>query len=150
MEKPMITYSVKAVDEKLYNDTSEYYAGTYTKNKPLQFLIRIWNNKYGIEEVEPLKDFAIKFYFGSFEDAPLIQFINVKYDTNKDTNIEIVDNIAVCTFWEPKILSGSVNNGKDSDKDNYMDLAVEFDASGSEIALKNLDMKSLYMEIVQQ
>lgn len=150
MEKPMITYSVKMLDENMYTDTSEYYAGTYIKSKPLKLLIRIWNNKYGIEEVEPLKDFAINFYFGSFEDAPLIQFVSVKYDTNKDANIEIVDNIAVCTFWESKVLSGAVNNGKDSDRENYIDLAVEFDTSGSDITLKNLDLKSLYMEIVQQ
>lgn len=150
MKEPIITYSVKPDNADTYTDTSEYYAGTYTRKSPLRLKVRIWNNKYGTEEVESVKDFALKFYFGSIEDAVYIKYLTVKYDNVTPMNIEIVDDIAFCTLWEERILSGKVNNGKESDKVNYLDLLIELDASDSAAAMKNLDLKSLYIEVFQQ
>lgn len=151
MEEAIITYSAKLSGTDSFKDTQDFYAGTYTvAREPLRIDVRIWNNKYGTDEVESLKDFAINLYFGCNEDAFLTNYLNVKYDKTIDANIEIIDGIAVCTFWEEKVLSGAPNNGKESDKANYMDLIIELDAGNSGLTLKNRDLKSLYIELIKQ
>ena len=149
MANPIISYSAKLHDYKEYNDVDEIYGGTYTPKKSIQVDIRIWNNKYGLSDVDDLEEFVINFYFGNYEDAALLQFLSVTYDDISELSLDIVDGVATGVFIDNYVLSGKANNGLDSDKDNYVDLLLEF-AAGENISLKNLDMKSLYVEIVEK
>ena len=63
MLKPVITYSAKIHSFKSYDDTNEIFAGTYTHSSPIAIDVRIWNNRYGVFDVEDLRDFALNFYF---------------------------------------------------------------------------------------
>lgn len=149
MEKPIISYSAKIHDYKEYNDVEEIYGGTYTSKTPIQVDVRIWNNKYGLYDVEDLEDFVINFYFANYEDAALLQFLNVTYDNTTELSLEIIDGVATGVFIDNYVLSGKSNNGLDSDTENYVDLLIEFSADDS-VHLKNLDIKSLYIEIVEK
>ena len=60
--EPIISYSAKIHSFEGYDDTNELYGGTYTKNNPIAIDIRIWNNKYGVVDVEDLRDFSLVFY----------------------------------------------------------------------------------------
>lgn len=149
MLKPVITYSAKIHSFKNYDDTSEIFAGTYTHNAPIALDVRIWNNRYGVFDVEDLKDFALNFYFKDFEDASLLSFLKVTYNNIEELNLDIASGRATAKFFEDVVLSGKANNGEDKDRENYLDLLIEFDVSDKSIKLKNSDMKSLFLEIVK-
>ena len=66
MTGPLITYSAKIHDHEKYDDTLDLFVGTYTPNTPVAVDVRIWNNRYGVFDVEDLKNFALNFYFSDF------------------------------------------------------------------------------------
>lgn len=149
MLKPVITYSAKIHSFESYDDTSEIFAGTYTHASPIAIDVRIWNNRYGVFDVEDLKDFALNFYFKDFEDASLLNFLKVTYNNIEELNLDITSTRATAKFFDNIILSGKANSGEDKDRDNYIDLLIEFDVPDKNIKLKSSDMKSLFLEIVK-
>ena len=149
MLKPVITYSAKIHSFESYDDTSEIFAGTYTHASPIGIDVRIWNNRYGVFDVEDLKDFALNFYFKDFEDASLLNFLKVTYNNIEELNLDITGTRATAKFFDNIILSGKANSGEDKDRDNYIDLLIEFDVPDKNIKLKSSDMKSLFLEIVK-
>lgn len=148
MHLPIITYSAKISNEETYNDRFEIYGGTYTSENPINIDVRIWNNKYGLADVDNLENFSINFYFGDFEDSSLLKYLTIVQDTNKELNLEINGNIATATFFDDIILSGKANNGNDSDTDNYIDLKIIFNIPDKSVQLKSQDIKCLFIEIV--
>lgn len=149
MLKPVITYSAKIHSFEKYDDTSKIFAGTYTHNTPIALDVRIWNNRYGVFDVEDLKDFALNFYFKDFEDASLLNFLKVTYNNIEELNLDIASGRATAKFFDDIVLSGRANSGEDKDRENYLDLLIEFDVPDKSIKLKNSDMKSLFLEIVK-
>ena len=149
MLKPVITYSAKIHSFESYDDTSEIFAGTCTHASPISIDVRIWNNRYGVFDVEDLKDFALNFYFKNFEDASLLNFLKVTYNNIEELNLDITGTRATAKFFDNIILSGKANSGEDKDRDNYIDLLIEFDVPDKNIKLKSSDMKSLFLEIVK-
>ena len=149
MLKPVITYSAKIHSFESYDDTSQIFAGTYTHNTPVALDVRIWNNRYGVFDVEDLKDFALNFYFKDFEDAALLNFLKVTYNNIEELNLEITGTRAAAKFFDTIALSGKANSGEEKDRDNYLDLLIEFDVPDKTIKLKNSDIKSLFLEIVK-
>lgn len=149
MLKPVITYSAKIHSFESYDDTSQIFAGTYTHNTPIALDIRIWNNRYGVFDVEDLKDFALNFYFKDFEDAALLNFLKVTYNNIEELNLDIIEGRATAKFFDTIVLSGKANSGEEKDRDNYLALLIEFDIPDKTVKLKNSDMKSLFLEIVK-
>ena len=149
MLKPVITYSAKIHSFESYDDTSQIFAGTYTHNTPIALDIRIWNNRYGVFDVEDLKDFALNFYFKDFEDTALLNFLKVTYNNIEELNLDIASGKATAKFFDTIVLSGKANSGEEKDRDNYLDLLIEFDIPDKTVKLKNSDMKSLFLEIVK-
>ena len=145
-----ISYSAKIHSFEDYDDTNELYGGTYTKNNPNAIDIRIWNNKYGVVDVEDLRDFSLVFYFDNYEDNALLKFLNVEYGNPQDFQLSVSETSATGTFFNDVIISGKANNGDDADTINYLDLYLEFRLPDETISLKQLDLKSLYMEVVRQ
>ena len=148
--EPRISYSAKIHSFEGYDDTNELYGGTYTKNNPIAIDIRIWNNKYGVVDVEDLRDFSLVFYFENYEDNALLKFLNVEYENPQDFHLSVSDDSATGTFFNDVIISGRANNGDDADTINYLDLYLEFKLPDETISLKQLDIKSLYMEVIRQ
>ena len=148
--EPIISYSAKIHSFEGYDDTNELYGGTYTKNNPIAIDIRIWNNKYGVVDVEDLRDFSLVFYFENYEDNALLKFLNVEYENPQDFQLSVSDDSATGTFFNDVIISGRANNGDDADTINYLDLYLEFKLPDETISLKQLDIKSLYMEVIRQ
>ena len=148
--EPRISYSAKIHSFEDYDDTNELYGGTYTKNNPIAIDIRIWNNKYGVVDVEDLMDFSLVFYFDNYEDNALLKFLNVEYGNPQDFQLSVSETSATGTFFNDVIISGKANNGDDADTINYLDLYLEFRLPDETISLKQLDLKSLYMEVVRQ
>lgn len=148
--EPRISYSAKIHSFEDYDDTNELYGGTYTINNPIAIDIRIWNNKYGVVDVEDLRDFSLVFYFDNYEDNALLKFLNVEYGNPQDFQLSVSETSATGTFFNDVIISGKANNGDDTDTINYLDLYLEFRLPDETISLKQLDLKSLYMEVVRQ
>ena len=148
MTLPVITYSAKVSSATAYSDQDEIYGGTYTKETPISVDIRIWNNKFGLAEVQDLENFALNFYFSDIEDSVLLKYLNVEYNNEEKMLLEVKDGVATATFFKNIILKGTPNNGNDTDTDNYIDLKVTFDATKDNIQLKSNDIKSLFIEIV--
>ena len=148
MTLPVITYSAKISSSDVFQDQEEIYGGTYTKETPVSVDIRIWNNKFGLAEVQDLENFAINFYFSDLEDSVLLKYLNVVVNNSEEMILDIKDNVATATFFNSIVLKGSPNNGNDTDTDNYIDLKVTFDATNDNIQLKSNDIKSLFIEIV--
>lgn len=149
MDNPIITYSVRVKDENKYSETHKFYCGTCTRKSPLDVDVRIWNNKYGTEEVMPLKDFALNLYFGCEEDAVLLPFLKVIYNKTGEANLDLIDGTLTVTFWEDIVLSGAPNNGEEADRGNYLDLNIKLEVPDG-MVLRYMDLKSIYLEIVQQ
>ena len=149
MTGPLITYSAKIHDHEKYDDTLDLFAGTYTPNTPVAVDIRIWNNKYGVFDVEDLKNFALNFYFSDFEDKTLLEYLRVTYNNLEEMKITVSNGIATGTFYDEITISGKANNGEENDRENYVDLLVEFDIPDKSVQLKNEDMKSLFVEIIK-
>lgn len=148
MTLPIITYSARISDSGTYYDQDEIYGGTYTKNDPVSVDIQIWNNKFGLTEVQDLENFAINFYFSDLEDSTLLKYLKVVYNDTEDMILDIKDNVACATFFNSVVIKGTPNNGNESDTDNYIKLKVTFDATDDNIQLKSNDIKSLFVEIV--
>ena len=149
MTGPLITYSAKIHDHEKYSDTLDLFAGTYTPNTPIAVDIRIWNNKYGIFDVEDLKDFALNFYFSDFEDKTLLEYLKVTYNNLEEMKMTVSNGIATGTFFDSVTISGKANNGEENDRENYLDLLLELDIPDKSVQLKNEDMKSLFVEILK-
>ena len=148
--EPIITYSVKISESEKYQDTFDIYGGTYTPQSPVVIDMQIWNNKYGLESVDDLEDFILNFYFDNIEDSVLLEYIQVEQGGTQLLPISIANRIATVNFLDKVILSGKANDGSEENIDNYISLKIIFDIPDKNISLKNLDIKSLYFEIVRQ
>lgn len=148
--EPIITYSVKISESEKYQDTFDVYGGTYTPQSPVVIDMQIWNNKYGLESVDDLEDFVLNFYFDNIEDSALLEYIQVEQSGTQLLPVSIANRIATVNFLDKIILSGKANDGGKENIDNYISLKITFDIPDKTISLKNLDIKSLYFEIVRQ
>lgn len=148
--EPIITYSVKISESEKYQDTFDIYGGTYTPQSPVVIDMQIWNNKYGIESVNDLENFILNFYFENIEDSVFLEYIQVEQGGTQLLPTTIVDRTATVNFIDKVVLSGKANNGGKENTDNYIQLKITFDIPDKTISLKNLDIKSLYFEIVRQ
>lgn len=147
---PIITYSAKITSSSSYIDGEEIYGGTYTPNNAISIDVRIWNNKFGIADVDSLKNFSLNFYFGDYEDSALLKYLKIVYNGNVELPVEVRDNVATVTFFNDVEIKGTANNGEDTDTNNYLDVTVVFDPGSDNIKLKEQDVKSLFVEIVTQ
>lgn len=150
MTEPKITYSAKIHEFKEFDDNiSTVYGGTYTDKDAVIVDVRIWNNQYGTKSVDEFKDFVLNLSFDDYEDSALLEYIKIIYAGREELSSNISNGILTASFLDDIVISGKANNGKDSDKDNYINLQIVFQADKS-LSLKNKDMKSLFLEIVKK
>lgn len=151
MNEPIISYSAKISTNSTYkDDVNELYGGTYTNTNPIKIDIRIWNNRYGLEDVRDLENFYIKLQFGSFEDSSLLNYVKLSHKGIADLSMNTRDNCRIGTFLDNDVvIKGTKNNGTDLDKNNYVDLELLFEIDDENVFLKYQDLKELYLEIVE-
>lgn len=144
MDSPNITWFAKVRSSDKYMSTNNIFAGTYTKKTPVIVDIQLWNNRYGVIDVEDLKDFYINIFFKDTEDSSLLEYCTVVYRNDVLTK-DITNKIATLQFPEDIVISGVSNDGSLENHANYINL--EFIFNTSDTLLKEDDLKSLYFKI---
>ena len=146
MSKPNITWYVKNFnDEYVSNDA--YYAGSYV-DKPIVIPLRIWNNRYGTEDVDTVSTLKLNLYFDCIEDNALLPYISVSTASIGGTT-SIVNNVLTVTFMNAVSISGKKNDGTEKNGyDNYVDITIAFQPPDT-VRLKSHDLKNLFIEIAE-
>ena len=146
MDKPILSWQIKQKNgEKFYTATDEYI-GDYSRRSKIDYIIRIWNNRLGLEDVEDFENFCIKLAFQDKEDASLLPYLTIKIDGLK-LNLESYVDYSLLVFPHKVKLSGAKNDGSSENKDNYAEFELIFETP-EDVRLKESDLKSLYLEIL--
>ncbi len=124
MEKPSITWFVRREQEDNYNETSDFYAGSYNQEDNLEVEFMIWNNRYGTERVADLKDFGITVSFDHEEDGSLLKYCQFVLNGGYWLTPQVTGNEATIQFPKDTILSGAINNGELGSSENYLTLKM--------------------------
>lgn len=140
MNKANIDWFILDSDE--YIQDTELYLGSFTSDSSIEIIIQIWNNRYGLEEVESIENARLSMKFDSFEDSTLFNYCSVKVN-NSDVDLDLIANKAIINIGS---LSGQINDGIDNagNRDNYKDIIIKF--SNFPSSLKN-GLKNLYLNI---
>lgn len=149
MEDPKITWYAKLNKESQYEETNDYYAGSYTPGHPIDVDIQIWNNRFGLEDVANLADFYIVISFEHVEDSALFDYCTIVLDDANIIPLKKSGKKAILELPDTVVLSGTKNDGTlDNNKDHYINIEFQFDAEGSK--LKENDLKDMYFQIIQK
>lgn len=152
MDKPQITWYAKLAEEEKFNGGDSLFVGSNTPGTKLEIEVQLWNNRWGTEAVEDLKDFQIAMYFADYEDASLLPCLSVKYDHQLvEVRMDDVAKRATIVFPADLILSGAANNGSSIDKtclENFVPFTIVFQPP-DKAHLKESDLKSLRLEIAR-
>ncbi|MCY7866129.1 hypothetical protein P8918_13435 [Bacillus spizizenii] len=146
MDKPRISWFVKD-SEGSFMAKEEHHAGTYTKQDKIAVDIQVWNNRWGVEDVEPLVDPVLNFYFDTLEDSSLLHLCKIIIDDMGSVPLVIKGERASARIG--RTLSGKKNNGDDNLVSNqacYINVRFEFEAE--DYRLKENDLKNIYFELV--
>lgn len=147
MQKPILTWYVKLPSETEYTAANEKYLGAVSSRRKINVSLRLWNNRYGKDDTEDLKSFAVRLSFYSLEDSALFKFCSLKMN---DISLEgqIVGGRMIFAMPSGTQLSGKANNGLTADNpSNYKDYILTF-AVPEEVQLKENDLKNLFVEII--
>lgn len=148
MAAPKLTWYTKKLSDAKYSVEQHFYAGKYTDNDRIVLDIQLWNNRWGSETVNDLKDYDICFFFDRVEDSVLLDMCMIMYNSNT-VPFNVTGQKAILQFSEKPVLKGTKNNGSSADNpNNYIQLRFIFDASGER--LKDNDLKSLYFEVLDR
>lgn len=149
MEDPKITWYAKLNKETQYEETNDYYAGSYTPGHAIDVDIQIWNNRFGLDDVAMLSDFYIVVSFDRVEDSSLFDYCTIVLNDASIIPLKKNGKKAVLELPDTVKLSGTKNDGTlDSNVDHYMNLEFQFDAEGTK--LKENDLKDMYFQIIQK
>ena len=149
MEDPKITWYAKLNKETQYEETNDYYAGSYTPGHAIDVDIQIWNNRFGLDDVATLSDFYIVVSFDRVEDSSLFDYCTIVLNDANISPLKKNGKKAVLELPDTVKLSGTKNDGTlDSNVDHYMNLEFQFDAEGTK--LKENDLKDMYFQIIQK
>lgn len=149
MEDPKITWYAKLNKESQYEETNDYYAGSYTPGHPIDVDIQIWNNRFGLDDVANFADFYIVISFEHVEDSALFDYCTIVLDDANIIPLKKSGKKAILELPDTIVLSGAKNDGTlDGNKDHYINIEFQFDAEGSK--LKENDLKDMYFQIIQK
>lgn len=146
MQKPRISWFVKESDGS-FIAKEEHHAGTYDRQEKVAVEIQVWNNRWGVEDVESLRDPVLNFYFDTLEDSSLLHLCKISIDDMGFVPLVIRGEKASARIG--RSLSGKRNNGDANEVSNqecYINIRFEFETE--EYRLKENDLKNLYFELV--
>lgn len=145
MEKAKVTWYLKQGEE--FVPSKNHHAGSFTNNEKIKVDIQVWNNRWGVEDVEDIESPIVNLYFDTLEDSALLRNCKVILNGYDQLPLTIREEKASAAIG--KKLSGKGNNGSDkisANRDNFFNLTFELDLGSSR--LKNNDLKGLNFEIV--
>lgn len=133
------TYSNLSQEYSLEDDL---YIGSYNNTEAV-IKLRIWNNRFGLYDVEDAMNSNITIFFEKFEDKTLFEKTTIRVG---DDEVFIPDlSVDKITFPIGDI-SGRKNNGDTTsdNSDNFKDITITID-----IKSKNLyqNLKSMYIDL---
>lgn len=148
MAAPKITWYAKMKDDLKFSQQKTIYAGTCTCNDSITVNIQVWNNRYGLTEVDMLKNFNFVMYFKDLEDSALLENCSIYYKEEKiSLNIENKKII----FNLNKDISGKENDGSSTNQNNVGNfIAFDFVFENTSQRIKENDLKQLVLEIVEK
>jgi hypothetical protein len=148
MSDPIISWEIKKGSETDYTNDSNYYGGYILSGESFIIDMRIWNNKYGTEQVNSLTNFNIAVSFSYLEDAAILDYCSFYLNSSEKLETSILDKTAVVVMPDGYILYGYVNDGSDNYEDNYLSLKLIIEIP-TEANIKINDMKTMNLSIVK-
>lgn len=144
----ILSWYTKLENESNYAPTQEKFIGTYTALTPLKVNIQLWNNRYGEEDTDDLKNFSLRLSFRSFEDSALLDKAQLTLASGQTLPGQITGDKKIFILPNNVIISGRKNNGEvNENEDNFISFVLEFNLD-TKIQLKENDLKDMYLEVV--
>ena len=144
----ILSWYTKLENESNYAPTQEKFIGTYTALTPLKVNIQLWNNRYGEEDADDLKNFSLRLGFRSFEDSALLDKAQLTLASGQILPEQIMGDKKIFILPNNVIISGRKNNGEvNENEDNFISFVLEFNLD-TKIQLKENDLKDMYLEVV--
>ena len=144
----ILSWYTKLENESNYAPTQEKFIGTYTALTPLKVNIQLWNNRYGEEDADDLKNFSLRLGFRSFEDSALLDKAQLTLASGQILPGQITGDKKIFILPNNVIISGRKNNGEvNENEDNFISFVLEFNLD-TKIQLKENDLKDMYLEVV--
>ena len=111
-------------EESEYTLYTEYYAGSCSSNKDLYIDIRVWNNRWGNEDVKDAKNTKLIISFAYAEDSVLLELCEIKIGNGIFKKIDNTEfNRGIINL---ETIYGNKNNGDKKNTDNYKDIFIKF------------------------
>ena len=144
----ILSWYTKLENESNYAPTQEKFIGTYTALTPLKVNIQLWNNRYGEEDTDDLKNFSLRLGFRSFEDSALLDKAQLTLASGQILPGQITGDKKIFILPNNVIISGRKNNGEvNENEDSFISFVLEFNLD-TKIQLKENDLKDMYLEVV--
>lgn len=144
----ILSWYTKLENESNYAPTQEKFIGTYTALTPLKVNIQLWNNRYGEEDADDLKNFSLRLGFRSFEDSALLDKAQLTLASGQILPGQITGDKKIFILPNNVTISGRKNNGEvNENEDNFISFVLEFNLD-TKIQLKENDLKDMYLEVV--
>lgn len=122
MSKPQISWYILEEDDT-ENPTDDYYAGNYDWEDTVDLDIRIWNNRWGDEDVNNARDIVLELKFFYNEQNKLLKNIEIEEEGQK-LEVQVLENIAKTKI--KKTLSGRKHSLNEyENEDNYVDINIK-------------------------
>lgn len=136
MKDPQISWYV--LEDETFVPYEEYYAGSYRPDDVIEVVMNVWNNRWGQEVVKDVQQGRIAVYFDTIEDSYLLNLCSVSIDDGEFKALNITSNRGRINLGRG--LSGEVNVGSSTAKDNYAKITLRFGpiTDGIRNSLKNL------------
>lgn len=144
----ILSWYTKLENESNYAPTQEKFIGTYTALTPLKVNIQLWNNRYGEEDTDDLKNFSLRLGFRSFEDSALLDKAQLTLASGQILPGQITGDKKIFILPNNVTISGRKNSGEvNENEDNFISFVLEFKLD-TKIQLKENDLKDMYLEVV--
>ena len=144
----ILSWYTKLENESNYAPTQEKFIGTYTALTPLKVNIQLWNNRYGEEDTDDLKNFSLRLGFRSFEDSALLDKAQLTLASGQILPGQITGDKKIFILPNNVIISRRKNNGEvNENEDSFISFVLEFNLD-TKIQLKENDLKDMYLEVV--
>lgn len=133
----IITYEI--VREESTEETNNAYFGSFIPGETVYMHIRIWNNKFGQEDVDNLSNAIMKISFNDFENKAYFDILKVSVQNDAYITPDRIDDIAIIKLGT---IYGHKNIGSLSDIENYKEVKIKIGPlyENSIEGLKNLSI----------
>lgn len=122
--------------------SSEKYIGSFNTTDTFNIKLRVWNNRWGTQACDDMKNVQLILQFENIEDASLLNFMKATIDSIYNKTIDVYGNKGYINT--ERNLSGNINNGGEEYVNNYIDIELKI---SEKLSVNNL-LKSMYIDIV--